>query len=156
MRGFPVWEERYEAAYLKETFTGTPLRDRGQRPPSRMSVGAFSFSTAPVKTGWKKYEKGMVWRLSVKSKADKCLVQTQQGLQESTKEDAMGNCVCTCVCVFVCVCVWGSESVCPCRQCQHSSSHSVLTLPGPDIPQRNLKYICSCWNQSSVVAMSSF
>lgn len=57
-------------------------------------------------------------------------------------------------CVCLCVCVWGSEHVCPSRQCQHSSSHSVLTLSGLHIPQRNIKYIYSCWNQSGVVAIS--
>lgn len=59
-----------------------------------------TFSTVSVKTGWKKKEKkvSMMWCLSVKSKADKCLVQTRQGVQESTKEDAMGSCVCVCVC----------------------------------------------------------
>lgn len=99
-----------------------------------------------------KYEKvSVMWCLSVKSKADKCLVQHNRVFKEAQRRTLWGI-------VCRCVCVWerGSENVCPSRQCQHSSSYSVLTLSGPHIPQRNIKYICSCWNQSGVVAMSSF
>lgn len=55
----------------------------------------------------------------------------------------------------MCVCVWEIHGdVCLSTQCQHSSNSSALALLGPHTPKKNVKYICSCWNQPGSVEVA--